>query len=146
MAGLDPEDDLRRLHTRIEVTIRMRAMVTMTEADLANGTRGTMTDIFLDPREWLESSEVEKGVVMLLYPPAMVIFKPLHSTFPIFNGFEDGEIPLFPSEYTFRIMTSSGQKCSVSRCQYNLTLVISLSTQYEREPLYFHISNVSHQC
>ena len=25
-----------------------------------------------------------------------------------------------------------------------LTVVISLSTQYEREPLYFHISNVSH--
>ena len=24
--------------------------------------------------------------------------------------------------------------------------VISLSTQYEQEPLYFHISNISHQC
>ena len=125
VASLDPEDDLRRLHTRIEVAIGMRAMVTMnisTEADLANGTWGTVTDIFLDPREQLESSEVEKGVVMLLYPPAMVIFKPLHSTFPIFDGFEDGEIPFFPSKYTFRIMTSSGQKCSVSRRQYNLTL------------------------
>ena len=124
VAGLDPEDDLHRLHTRIEVTIGMRAMVTMnisTEADLANGTQGTVTDIFLDPRERLESSELEKGIVMLLYPPAMVIFKPLHSTFPIFNGFEDGEIPLFPSKYTFRIMTLSGQKCSVSRHQYNLT-------------------------
>ena len=82
----------------------------------------TMTCIILDHREQLENLEVEKGEVTLLYPPAMIIFKPLHSMFPIFNSFEEGEIPLFSSKHAFRIMTSLGQKCSVSRHQYNLTL------------------------
>ena len=81
-----------------------------------------MTCIILDHREQLENLEVEKGEVTLLYPPAMIIFKPLHSMFPIFNSFEEGEIPLFSSKHAFRIMTSLGQKCSVSRHQYNLTL------------------------
>ena len=110
---------------RIEVRIGIRAMVTINismEANLANGMHGTITDIILDHREQLENSEVEKGEVTLLYLPVVIIIKPLHSTFPIFNGFEEGEIPLFPSKHTFRIVALSGQRCSVSRCQYNLTL------------------------
>jgi hypothetical protein len=43
-----------------------------TEADLANGTRGTIEQIVLDLRE-LEQNE--NGTV-LKYPPAKVIFKP----------------------------------------------------------------------
>ena len=51
----------------------------------------------------------------------MIVFRPLEATFPRFDGFEDGKIPLFPSEYTFKITTSTGPKKIVSRRQYNLT-------------------------
>ena len=57
IAGVDPEEELRKLHTRIEIAIGMKAMVTVniaTEAELANGTCGIITDIILDPREILE--------------------------------------------------------------------------------------------
>ena len=124
IAGVDPEEELRKLHTRTEIAIGMKAMVTVniaTEADLANGTRGIITDIILDPREILERSEVEDGVVTLVHPPAMIVFKPLVSSFPKFGGLAEGEIPLFPAEHTFKINTSAIQKVLVNRRQYNLT-------------------------
>ncbi|KAF8873818.1 hypothetical protein BD779DRAFT_1390921, partial [Infundibulicybe gibba] len=43
-----------KLNERVELAVGMRAMVILniaTEADLANGTRGTVVRIFLDPRE-----------------------------------------------------------------------------------------------
>ena len=82
-AGLNPEEDLQRLHTRIEIMVGMKAMVTInssTEADLANGTKGIITNIILDHRETLEKTEVKNGIVTLLYPPAMIIFNPLEPT------------------------------------------------------------------
>ena len=45
-AGLNPEEDLCQLHIRIEITIGMKAMVTINisiKADLENDTRGVMT-------------------------------------------------------------------------------------------------------
>ena len=91
-------------------------MVTMnisTEADIVNGTRGVINDIVLDHRECLGKKEIESGNLTLVYPPAMIVFRPLEATFPRFDGFEDGEIPLFPSEYTFKITTSTGPKKSL---------------------------------
>ena len=124
IAGVDPEEELRKLHTRIEIAIGMKAMVTVniaTEANLANGTRGIITDIILDPREILERSEAEDGVVTLVHPLVMIVFKPLVSLFPKFGGLAEGEIPLFPAEYMFKINTSAIQKVLVNRRQYNLT-------------------------
>lgn len=124
IAGLDPDDDMRKLHTRIEIAIGMKAMVTVnisTEADLANGTRGTVTDIILDHREELDASEIASGVVTLLYPPEMIVFKPLKSTFPRFEGLKDGEIPLFPSEVGFQISNSANQRIKAHRRQFALT-------------------------
>ena len=51
----------------------------------------------------------------------MIVFQLVESTFPRFEGFEDGEIPLFPLEYMFRIATSAGLKKIISHQQYNLT-------------------------
>ena len=93
-------------------------MVTMnisTEVDLANGTQGVINDIVLDHRECLGKKEIESGNLTLVYLPAMIIFRPLEATFPRFDSFKDGEIPLFPSEYTFKITTSTGPKKIVSR-------------------------------
>lgn len=99
-------------------------MVTMnisTEVDLVNGTWGVINDIVLYHREHLGKKEIESGNLTLVYPPAMIIFRPLEATFPRFNGFKDGEIPLFPLEYTFKITTSTSPKKIISHQQYNLT-------------------------
>ena len=79
-------------------------MVTMnisTDADLANGTRGVVTNIILDHEEQLEESKIDEGIVTLAYPPAMITFKLIKLFFPKFDGLQQGEILLFPSEYNF---------------------------------------------
>lgn len=51
-AGHDPEEDLHQLHTRIEIAVGMKAMVMInipTKVDLANGTRGVVTDTSASP-------------------------------------------------------------------------------------------------
>lgn len=43
-----------KLTDRVEIAIGMKIMVVLnvaTEADIANGTQGTITDIILDPRD-----------------------------------------------------------------------------------------------
>ena len=120
-AGLNPEEDIWKSHTRIEIVVGMKAMVTMnisTEADIANGTGEVIMDILLDHREQLIQSEIEKGVVTLMYPLVMIIFK---SMFPGFDGLAEGEIPLFPAEHSFQICTSLGNKVMFHYQQYTLT-------------------------
>ena len=58
---------------------------------------------------------------MLMHPSAMIIFKPIKSTFPKFDGLDEGEIPLFPSEHNFQISTSSRKKVKFHCQQYTLT-------------------------
>ena len=99
-------------------------MVTMnisTEVDLANRTQGVINDIVLDYRDHLGKKEIESGNITLVYPSAMIVFQPVEATFPRFNSFKDGKIPLFPSEYTFKITTSTSPKKIISCQQYNLT-------------------------
>ena len=63
----------------------MKVMVTInisTDADITNWMRGIITDIVLDHREHQDGFEVVKGEVTLLYPPAMIIFKPLKTSCP----------------------------------------------------------------
>lgn len=52
----------KKLTHRIELAVGMKVMVTLnlaTEADLANGSRGIVTDIVLDPREDISMSDVD---------------------------------------------------------------------------------------
>jgi hypothetical protein len=66
-------------------------MVTLnvvTDLDLANGSKGMITAITLDPRE---RPTLEDGVVLLDYPPAMVLFKPDQPTRHNFEGLPQGE-------------------------------------------------------
>ena len=97
------------------------------EADLVNRTWGVINDIILDHREHLEKKEIESGNITLVYPSAMIMFQLVESTFPRFEGFEDGEIPLFTLEYMFRITTSTGLKKIISHWQYNLTAGYALT-------------------
>ncbi|KAJ7431847.1 hypothetical protein B0H11DRAFT_1941243 [Mycena galericulata] len=79
VAGM-PVKKTGKLAERVELAIGMRAMVLVniaTEADLANGTRGEIVDIKLDPREPKEVTiDEETGATMLKYPPAVILFKP----------------------------------------------------------------------
>jgi len=59
----------KKLTHRIELVVGMKVMVTLnlaTEADLANGSRGIITDIVLDPREDVSLADVnESGEIWL---------------------------------------------------------------------------------
>jgi hypothetical protein len=106
IAGMS-EKSTGRLREIVEIAVGMKAMVVLnlaTEADIANGTRGTITDILLDPRE--EASDPDdEGVVRLRYPPAMVLFKPDCGTDIVFEGLPPGVVPITPSACNFNIQT-----------------------------------------
>jgi ATP-dependent exoDNAse (exonuclease V) alpha subunit len=123
VAGMKLEDT-KHLPHRIEICLGMPVMVTLnlaTEADLANGSRGVIHDIVLDPRENTDGTDVdENGIVRLRYPPAMIIFRPFHFEFEPFPGFEPGLIPLFPSEDHFNINYRHDPHTKVFRRQYPL--------------------------
>ena len=115
------EKQTGRLPDHVQLTIGMKAMVTWniaTQADLANGTQGEITDIILDPRE-RPHKPYDEGKVRLTYPPAMVMFKPMHHSFSCIPGLSEGLIPIFPSETTFRVGTSPG--VSIRRRQFAIT-------------------------
>ncbi|KAJ3893195.1 hypothetical protein GG344DRAFT_75268 [Lentinula edodes] len=91
-----------------------------TEADLANGTRGTVTDIILDHREPLEHEERD-GAVLLRYPPAIVYFKPDGETRVRLEGFPDGLLPIVPQEGKFVAAVNEKKTCTILRRQLALT-------------------------
>ncbi|KAJ3568696.1 hypothetical protein NP233_g5549 [Leucocoprinus birnbaumii] len=95
--------DTQRMAERVELAVGMKAMVIVniaTEADLANGTRGTVEEIILDPRE-----------------PPTPDTKPQIT----FEGLEDGLIPIIPGEVRFSIEEDEGKKIRVRRRQLALT-------------------------
>jgi hypothetical protein len=130
VAGMPSEDrrpgenTTKRLRHRLEIAKGMKIMVTLnlaTEADLANGSRGTVEDIVLDPRERVSSQEIGKdGTVWLQYPPAMILFRPAHYEFEPFPGLEPGLVPIFPSEVTFNIHHRNNPRTQVHRRQFPL--------------------------
>jgi hypothetical protein len=120
VAGMT-EMETSQLPDHIELTIRMKAMVTWnlaTQADLANGTCGEIVDIALDPREMPQRPD-QMGRVHLRYPPVMVMFKPVHHTFRCLPNLSEGLIPIFPSETTFQVGSRPG--ISVRRRQLAIT-------------------------
>ena len=123
------------LPDRIEIAVGMKAMVTLnlaTEADVANGTRGIIEDIILDPREPETITPDAKGRVQLAYPPALILFRPNEQTdlaraFPNSGSsqhlkIEPGLVPLTPSSSPpFSITCVDGNKFSIYRRQFALT-------------------------
>lgn len=116
------EKKTARLPNRTAVTIGMKAMVTWnisTDADLANGARGEVIDIVLDPRE--NPRTISGTSVTLQYPPATVLFKPINRCGIKFPGLVDGLLPIFPTESTFIIESPPGAKTTITRRQLALT-------------------------
>ena len=112
-------DDTNNLPHKVEIVKGMKVMVLSnisTDANLANGTRGIVHDIILDPRENIASSS---SPVTLQYLPAVVLLRPLFSHNQKFQGLPDGVVPIFPTQTQFRVGRSSG--FSVRRRQFALT-------------------------
>jgi hypothetical protein len=121
VAGMT-ETHTGKLPHRLALAVGMKAMVVLniaTEADLANGARGEITDIVLDPRE--PSLQITDGnETSLKYPPAMILFKPYHCTFQPLDNLNSGLIPIFPSEAKFNVGRNS-EKRRVTRRQPAIT-------------------------
>lgn len=110
------------LEGEILLSVGMKAMVILnisTEADLANGTRGTITEIILDPQEKIGYTD-KKGITLLQYPPALIIFKPENEIKIKFHGIPNGCLPITPSEKPFTIKNPDGTKLHIRQRQLAL--------------------------
>lgn len=112
-----------RLAERVELSVGMKVMVILniaTEGDVANGTRGIIEDIILDPRERLSKPD-EEGKIWLEYPPAVVLFKPDICPFERFDGLPVGIIPISLSSRPFQVTTRNNKKHSLRRRRLAVT-------------------------
>ncbi len=123
VAGMT-EKKTGKLCDRLELAVGMKVMVTAniaTEADVANGTQGRITQILLDSRE--PPVILEDGVVQLKYPPAMVLFRPDKGTDVVLPGVPIGQLPLTPATERFSITTPKpkAETFRIRRRQFQLT-------------------------
>lgn len=130
IARMKPEQTAR-LPNKVELAIGMKAMVLLNIAphvDLANGSRGTITDIVLDPRETARPDT--SNIVILQYPPAAVIFQPYNCNDITLPGLPVGMVPIFPTQATFRLGDPGG--IAVHRLQLALTAAYAF-TDYKAQ-------------
>lgn len=114
-------DDLDKLPHRIELAKHAYDEYSY-EADLANGSHGTIHNIILDAREEIDEVKANTdGYVKLHYPPAAIILKPYHHSFPKFENLDEGLIPIFPQSANFKITTLANKNTKVHHRQYPLT-------------------------
>ena len=120
IAGLK-DDVTKNLKMRVELSIGMKAMVVLniaTDADIANGTRGTVEGFVLDPREKSTTPD-EDGYISLRYPPPVIYFKPYSHTTLTFEGVPASIIPISPSTVRFSV-ERDGEKVKLERRQLAL--------------------------
>ena len=120
IAGLR-DNATKNLKMRVELAVGMKAMVVLniaTEADVANGTRGTVEGFFLDPRE-RQTQPDDEGNIHLKYPPPVIYFRPQMRTTTVFEGVAEGIIPISPSMVRFGVEVE-GLKVNLERRQLAL--------------------------
>lgn len=115
------DDATKNLKRQVELAVGMKAMVVLniaTEADIANGTRGTVEAIVLDPREQAITADDsdDNGCIHLQYPPPVIYFKPESQTNVTFQGLPNGIIPISPSVLKFSIEVD-GERVKMERRQ-----------------------------
>ena len=99
-----------RLEEFVSLAVGMQVMLLCnlsTDADLANGTRGTVDAIFLHPDEKAETID---GVCKLQYPPPMVYFRPLVPTDYSVEGVPAGVLPIVPTCTSFVLKPVSSSR------------------------------------
>jgi hypothetical protein len=82
---------------------------------VANGTRGTVEGLVLDPRERHITPD-EDGCMRLQYPPPVIFFRPDMQTTTHFEGVTEGIIPISPSHIRFSVDVD-GEKVKLERRQ-----------------------------
>jgi len=110
------------LPNEIELAIGMEVMVTFnvsTDLDMANGARGHILDIVLDPRE--DGSITASECTELQYPPLYVLVQMKRTKASPLNGLQPGVLPITPLSRTFTISASNGSKSTVTRQQLPIT-------------------------
>jgi hypothetical protein len=113
-------DKTNRLPNKVELAVGMKVMVLeniATDAGLANGSRGEIIDIVLDPKEPVPVISSES--VYLQHPPVAVLFAPYFNRGTQLQGLPKGVVPIFPSQKSFRLGGKSG--CTIARKQFALT-------------------------
>ena len=119
------------LPNKVELAVGMKTMVLSNIApsvDLANGSRGIITDIILDPRECALPDG--SNTIFLQYPPAAVIFHPYNASNIQLPGLPLGVVPIFPTRSTFRVGGTGG--ITVHREQMALTAAYAF-TDYKAQ-------------
>ncbi|RDB17032.1 hypothetical protein Hypma_002028 [Hypsizygus marmoreus] len=112
------------LSADIHIAMGMRIMVTQNvamEADLANGTWATIESIVLDSRNSDTPDDPNLGVMTLCHPPAMVLIRPVHVTFPQIPGLPPEVILLFPSKANFVLKSARMGDLKLTCCQLPIT-------------------------
>ena len=116
IAGLK-DDVTKKLKMRVELSLEMKAMVVLniaTDADIANGTCGTVEGFVLDPREKSTTPDEEDGCIHLQYLPPVIYFKPYSHKTMSFEGVPVGIIPISPSTVQFSV-ERDGEKVKLER-------------------------------
>lgn len=124
-------EETNNLPNKVELAVGMKVMVLMnidTDSHLVNGSRGIVTDIVLDPREPVDIQVSSK--VVLQYPPAAILFKPLFGGKKVLPGLPPGIIPIFPSRRSFTL--KGGAKTVIDREQFSLTTAYTF-TDYKAQ-------------
>ena len=112
----------------LEVFVGMKVMVTFNvavELDVANGSRGEVVDIVLDPREDLTIPS--SGVVEPRYPPTYVLIRLLHTKVQGLQGLPDNVLPLVPISRSFIVNDPVLGKKTAKRKQLPLTAAYALT-------------------
>lgn len=133
------KDKLKRLPDDIELSIGMKVMVVVniaTEADIANGTWGTIVDMLLDPRENpfsvdVQEADVEHEPVTLAYPPSVIFFKPDVLSKIKFAGVPTGVVPISPMTLDMALKVND-KTIRISRRQLAITAAYTF-TDYKSQ-------------
>jgi hypothetical protein len=108
------------LSDNVEIAVGMEVMVTVnidTELDVANGARGIVHKIILDPREDASSTSKE---VKLCYQPACVLVRLNRTKAPKLSGLEMGIVPIVPFEQKSNL-THNSKTSRATRRQLPIT-------------------------
>lgn len=118
-----PTESTGHLSTTTSIAIGMKVMITeniATVANIANGSRGIITSIMLDPHEIDSVTFEDDGVhtIKLNFPPCFIIVKLDFTELKQLPLLQENEIPLSPSTRKFRV----GKKPSVTVNRRQLAL------------------------
>jgi len=118
------EEQTGRLSNEVELVIGMKVMITENiapSANIANGSRGTITSILLDEREPVLTFSETEGVhfTRLIYPPAFIVIRLDFTELVQLLNLQKMEIPLSPISRSFRI--GSRPSTMVNRRQLAIT-------------------------